>query len=229
MSPLVSIVIPVHNRAKVFARSLASLIAQSYGSVEIIVVNDGSTEDVESIVKSHPGIVYLEQENKGAPAARNAGAAKAKGEYILFCDADVMAKPQMITTLAQELQAHSEVSYVYATNKFGFKTFPALPFSAERLKTFNYISTMALVRRKDHPGFDESLQRFQDWDVWLTMLAQHKIGRAVPQLLYKTVPGGGMSSWVPGFWYRLFPQSKQALAYARARDIIYTKHNLHKQ
>jgi hypothetical protein len=73
-------------------------------------------------------------------------------------------------------------------------------FDAQRLRRHNFISTMSLVRRADHPGFDESLVRAQDWDLWLTMLEQGKVGVYCGRRIFRSAvrPGityGGGTSW----------------------------------
>jgi hypothetical protein len=76
--------------------------------------------------------------------------------------------------------------------------------------------------------FDESLKRFQDWDLWLTLLAQNKTGVFVPEVLFKKIVGGrvGMSKWLPKWFYPLFPNSKAVTQYAAARKKIVQKHHL---
>lgn len=90
--PLVSIVIPVFNAQDYIASCLKSVIKQSYRSIEIIVVNDGSTDKSESIISNFASIDdrinYFKQTNMGVSAARNTGIAESRGKYICFVDAD---------------------------------------------------------------------------------------------------------------------------------------------
>lgn len=87
--PLVSVIIPAYNCCKYISEAVESVLRQSYGNVEIIVVNDGSTDNTERVVKSFGGkIKYIKQANKGSSSARNAGMAAASGDYIAFLDAD---------------------------------------------------------------------------------------------------------------------------------------------
>lgn len=89
---LVSIIIPMYNSEKYIEKTLQSLINQTYKNIEIIVVDDGSTDqskkNVEAIAKTEKRIKYYFQKNSGAPIARNNGLSKANGEYVLFFDAD---------------------------------------------------------------------------------------------------------------------------------------------
>jgi glycosyltransferase involved in cell wall biosynthesis len=89
MNESVSIIIPAYNAEKTLARAIDSVLAQTYSAVEILVVNDGSTDGTRQVCEAYRGkIRYIEQENKGVSAARNLGIREAKGEYIAFLDAD---------------------------------------------------------------------------------------------------------------------------------------------
>ncbi len=233
---MISIIIPVYNQAKKLAECLASIVAQTYTDYEIIVVDDGSQEKIEAVVRSakekyseipaFAGMILLTQANQGAPAARNRGAKEAKGEYLLFCDADIIMDKQMLEYLVEALQENPEASYAYSSFKFGFKIFRLFPFDADKLKQMPYIPTIALIRAKDWLGFDEKLKKFQDWDLWLSMLEQGHTGFWVDKVLFQAQGGGGMSSWLPGFAYKLMPWLKQVKKYNEAMEIIKKKHQL---
>ena len=87
---------------------------------------------------------------------------------------------------------------------------------------------MALIRREDFPatGWDESLKKFQDWDLWLTMLSLGKIGYFIPQVLFTISTGGVMSSWLPSFAYKLLPFLPTVKKYKAAKAVIFKKHGL---
>src|SRR5437588_13065345 len=90
----ISVVIPTYNYGQYIDAAIQSALAQSLPPDEIIVVDDGSTDDTESIVSRFNGKVKLvRQHNLGPSAARNAGAALAQGDYVAFCDADDMCLP----------------------------------------------------------------------------------------------------------------------------------------
>ena len=101
---LISIVVPVYNHAMRIAESLKTAFDQTYKNFEIIVVNDGSTDnfemEMEKIRNEYSSKNYLikviTQENRGAPAARNRGFKEASGEFVIFWDADLVAKPEML-------------------------------------------------------------------------------------------------------------------------------------
>ena len=87
-SPLVSIIIPVYNGEEFLAEAIESPLAQSYSSIEIIVVDDGSTDKTREIASNYDEVIYQYQENSGVAAARNAGIDLSHGELIAFLDAD---------------------------------------------------------------------------------------------------------------------------------------------
>ena len=87
--PLVSVVIPTFNRAKVVTRAIDSVLEQTYRNCEVIVVDDGSTDDTADVLRSYKDkIVYIQQKNAGPSAARNRGIRESKGEFIAFLDSD---------------------------------------------------------------------------------------------------------------------------------------------
>jgi glycosyltransferase involved in cell wall biosynthesis len=251
MNPLISIIIPVFNHAHTLERCFKSIFEQTYRPLEIIVVNDGSTDNFDEVIKKienknknlnlNLSLKTLRQENKGAAAARNCGFRESSGAYVIFWDADTVAKPDMLEKLKKQLDEHPEASYAYSQFKFGWKKFKCQEFNADDLKKNNYIDTTSLIRRsalvRPSQGgsrgvlagpFDPSLKRFQDWDLWLTLLEQNKTGAFVPEVLYTKIVHGrkGMSSWLPKFFYKLRPQSKKIQEFNEAKKIILKKHSL---
>ena len=232
---LVSVVIPTFQHAQTLAMCLDSVLSQSYPNIEIIVVNDGSTDNTLQVLEAYQDQVkIISQENRGSNPARNRGWHEATGEFIIFCDADVQMKPEMIDRLVLALGDNPKVSYAYSAFRFGWKRFGGIEFSAKRLLERNFIHTSCLIRRADFPGFDEKIKRLQDWDVWLTMLEQGKIGVLVPDELFSVAISGASrigSSWLPSIIYRLpwnrLPWKPQAIVrYDAAREIIKQKHQL---
>jgi len=230
---MISIIIPVYNQAGHFANCLAGINKQTYENYEIIVINDGSTDKIIEIIKKFKQIfgfklTFLEQENRGAAAARNRGAKLAKGEYIIFCDADVIMKPTMLEVMLKTLKDNPNANFCYSSFIWGHKKFKLWPFDAEKLKVMPYITTASLIRHKDFPGFDESLKKFQDWDLWLTMLEQGHTGVWIDQVLFNMAVGGTqtMSNWLPSVTYKLLPWLPQVKKYNQAKEIIIKKHNL---
>ena len=221
------------------AESLKTAFDQTYKNFEIIVVNDGSTDnfemEMEKIRNEYSSKNYLikviTQENRGAPAARNRGFKEASGEFVIFWDADLVAKPEMLQKMKTALDEHQECSYAYSQFRFGWKKFKLQSFDAGELKKNNYITTSSLIRSEDFVGFDESVKKFQDWDLWLTMLEKNKIGIFIPEVLFTLKVSGraGISSWLPKIAYALPFKLKMVKKYEDAKRIILEKHHLNTQ
>ncbi len=107
-TPLVSIIIPTYNYAKYVSEAIQSVLAQDYRPIEILVVDDGSTDNtkeiVEALARDNSEIRYLYQENQGTPAARNYAVSQSQGEYIALLDADDIWKPYKLTKQIEQLQ-----------------------------------------------------------------------------------------------------------------------------
>lgn len=233
---MISVIIPVYNQEKRLKKCLKSLLEQTIKDIEVIIVNDGSTDRSQEIAeKMRPefenlGIKYkiLEHENGGAPRARNSGFQVARGKYTLFCDADSILKPDCLETMLENLEAHSDISYVYSAFWWGKKLFRLSPFSEEKLREMPYIHTMSLIKTDHFPitGWDESIKKLQDWDLWLTMLDGGYVGYWIDKPLFKIHPNGTMSNWLPSFAYKLLPFLPGVRKYNKAVAAIKKKHNL---
>ena|SRR6056297_219302 len=236
---MISIIIPTYNHAIEIKKCLESILNQTCRDLEVVVVNDGSgdREELLEAIKNYKvkfqnrniPFSFLEQENKGAPAARNLGFQNSKGEYIIFADADAVLKPGALKTMKNVLEKNPKASYVYSSFYWGKKLFRLEPFNSEKLKKEPYIHSISLIRRKDFPqgAWDESIKRFQDWDLWLTMLEEGKTGHWIKEPLFSIISTKGtMSTWLPSFVYKLLPILPSVKKYKEAKEIIKKKHNL---
>lgn len=232
---LVSVIIPVYNHAKQAEACLKSLSGQTYRELEVILVDDASTDLATSklqVYKDWYPYTYLRlPKNQGAPTARNQGFNQSKGAFLLFLDADIVLKPNAIELMVETLNDHPEATYAYPSFVFGWKTFHGRAFDADALKQTNFIHTSALIRREAFPGFDPSLRKFQDWDLWLTMLEKQNRGVWIDQILFHVKTGGTMSTWMPSFAYKLpwplFGWTPRAIKrYREAEAVIHHKHHL---
>jgi len=235
---MISVIIPVYNMADKLARCLKSIREQTLyavpGALEVIIVNDGSKDGIDQAVKRESYIFneknvplkYVSQDNQGANAARNRGFSESSGEFIIFCDADVIMRPDMLDKMKSALLTNPSSSYAYSSFFWGAKKFRLWAFDAERLKQMPYITTTSLVRREYFPGFDENLKRLQDWDLWLTMLEQGCVGVWIDEPLFKIITGGTMSDWVPKAAYKFLPFLPQVKKYKDAVEIVRKKHGL---
>lgn len=234
---LISVIIPAYNKSEELRSSLVSLLSQSHQNYEVIIVNDGSTDNTARIIDElkdkfwHKNIRFkiISQNNQGAQNARNRGFLDSKGNYLIFWDADVVASPRMLETMLQALKDNPSASYAYSSFIFGKKKFKLWEFNAEKLKKMPCIHTTSLIKKADFPGqWDNRISRLQDWDLFLTMLFKGKTGIFVPEFLFTVlINNSTMSSWLPKIAYKLpFIKLKQAEKYKQAVEVIKKKHRL---
>ncbi len=121
MNKLVSVIIPTYNRAKTLPRAIKSALSQSYKNIEVIIVDDGSTDNTEEIVKNYQDsrIVFLKHiTNEGCAAALNTGISNVKGEYVAFLDSDDEWLPTKIEKQMVKFKYVDENVGVIYTNFF---------------------------------------------------------------------------------------------------------------
>ena len=112
---MISVVVPVYNGERFIADTLRSVRCQSYAASEVIVVDDGSTDSTEEIVRTEfPEVRYHRQPNAGAAAARNAGTSRATNDWIAFLDADDLWYRDKLSVQREEIAVHPEVGLVYS-------------------------------------------------------------------------------------------------------------------
>jgi glycosyltransferase involved in cell wall biosynthesis len=232
----ITVVIPCYNHANVLRRTLEGLAKQTIKPLEVVVVDDGSNDHPETIVKDYktrlPIKIVRFGTNKGAPAARNEGARQTSAPFILFLDADAELVPNALETFFKTLQEHPEAGFAYANFYWGGKSFRGKTFNVPALRCQNYIHTSSLIRRVVFPGFDETLKKFQDWDLWLTIEESGIIGVWIDRFLYRIEPRrNGMSSWMPSFmyvipWDRFGWMPRSIKQYREAEAVIIKKHML---
>lgn len=187
----VSFIIPVYNPdTHIFRKCLKSLIQQSYKDWEAIVVFDGPNLEAEGIVKGFKDtrIQTHVKEHGGAPQARNEGFKHTTGEIVSFFDCDCAIEPDTCKTWVEAFKDHKDIAFVYSGYKFFDEKggLPSESFDPYTLKCGNYISTMFPMRREVFPGFDESLESLQDWDMWLTIVERGGKGMFIPGYAFST-------------------------------------------
>jgi glycosyltransferase involved in cell wall biosynthesis len=216
--PLVSVVVPAYNAEATLAETLRSVRSQTYGELEIIVVDDGSTDRTTTIVKeqqnSDPRIQLIRQQNAGVAAARNAGAAVAKGAFLAPVDADDLWHPSKIERqLAEFRTASPAVGLVYTwfalidaesriihTKHCPDYTGWVLPTLAEFNMVGNGSSPLIRIDAfRETPGYDPSLRArggegCEDWKLYCQLAERHQFA-VVPAHLtgYRRLPNN-MSS-----------------------------------
>ncbi len=174
-SPKVSVIVTCHNYGQYLAQCIDSLIAQTWENVEIIVVDDGSTDDTMQIAQRYGDIVtYIWQKNSGQPAyPRNAGIEYSCGELVMCLDADDWIEPSMIEECVRMFLKHPEASIVYpGTQCFGTgdDMFAAGPYSFERLLKECIIVCCSIFRREVWEatgGYKTNVRGAEDWCQWI--------------------------------------------------------------
>ncbi|MEQ8753387.1 MAG: glycosyltransferase family 2 protein [Coleofasciculus sp. G1-WW12-02] len=173
LPPLVSIIIPTYNTAKYLPNTIESILQQDYQAIEIIVVDDGSTDDTVTVLRKYlTRINYIHQGNSGESKARNTGIKSSKGDFLMFVDADDLLPEKAVYTLLNKMLSlgsdycliHGEMEYFDdLTNEvLGYSSFKKI--STNRKKLFASMQNLilaSLVRRKaiEEVGmFDEDLQ-----------------------------------------------------------------------
>ncbi|MFH1610387.1 MAG: glycosyltransferase family A protein [Patescibacteria group bacterium] len=231
-----SVIVPIYNnfdKLKGLLKSLSQQTVFSLCDVEIILVNDGSeqTVSIPFVKELEDKVRYHIIEHGGAPKARNFGYNKSTGEYIFFCDADVIfCKKDALEQMINKLKENVDKSYCYSSFRYGWKKINSGKFNEDILKERNEISTMSMVRKsalekiKDNGPWDESLKRFQDWDLWLTMLENDLHGIGISKVLWRVKTDGKMSSWFPARLFKYFKENKVVKGYLDAKDIVLKKH-----
>jgi glycosyltransferase involved in cell wall biosynthesis len=116
-NPLISVMMPTYNNAKYIKQAIESIYAQNYDNIEIIVVDDGSTDNTKEIVQQYKDIKYFYTEHKGIPFARNLVLEKSKGEYIAVLDSDDYWLPNKLNTQMQYFKDHPDCEIVFTKYK----------------------------------------------------------------------------------------------------------------
>ncbi|MGA9913812.1 MAG: glycosyltransferase [Paraburkholderia sp.] len=208
----VSVVVPCFNHGEFLQEAVASVINIRRHDLELIVVDDGSTDErtrKEMDVLSGQGIKIIRQENKGLAAARNAGILVSQGEYILPLDADNRLRPGYIEHGIRVLDANPHIGVVYGDAEYiGMRTgrWRVGSFERDRLLRWNYIDACALYRRsiwEQNYGYDGTMpvQGLEDWDFWLSALAHGWEFAYVPEVLFEyRVCENSMIARAAGFW-----------------------------
>lgn len=205
-SSLVSIILPTYNCARFLSDSLGSVLSQTYDRYEIIVVDDGSTDNTKEVLNAFlQKIKYIDLgQNRGLPAARNIGIQSAQGTYIAFLDADDLWLPEKLQTDVEYFTQHPDVSMVYSRHMnideqgvvLDGGTKRRLPSGNIFIRLFseqNFIVPSSVVVRKEVFAtaglFDEQLFNCQDWDMWLRIAFYFKVaGINKPLVQYRHNP-----------------------------------------
>ncbi len=197
--PKVSVILPAYNCAKYLSDSLSSVLSQTFGDLEVVLVDDGSTDATEALVAERfrdPRIRYIKQEHLGLSYSRNHGIDKAMGELVAFIDADDIFLNNKIErqVLAFERHMGTEVvytseKYFYGGNKDALVESPHEKLSGDLLfflKRSNFIHISTVMARRSTVKdirFDPALKSHEDWDFFLKLSAQGRRFFCLPEAL----------------------------------------------
>jgi glycosyltransferase involved in cell wall biosynthesis len=209
--PRVTVVIPTYNRCDLVCEALASVTAQSYLEVEVIVIDDGSDDGTAEVVQQFAEVQYVYQSNRGVSAARNAGVARAHGELIAFLDSDDLWHPQKLARQVALFDQHPDV-HICHTDEIWIRDGVRVNPHHKHRKTGGdifarslelcLVSPSAVLMRKALferlGGFDESLPACEDYDLWLRISAHWPVHFIAMPLVIKR--GGHADQLSRRFW-----------------------------
>lgn len=200
----VSVIVPAYNKADLTVKTAESVLSQTYKNIEVIIVDDGSTDNTRQRLSPYfDRIRYVYKENGGACSARNLGIRLATGDYIGLLDCDDIYLPQKIEKSVAYLERNSDFGFVHTSaylidendailRIYSLRENRHIGWIAKRLLSVNYICNSTVVIRKscfEKVGlFDETIFFAADWDMWLRLAEQYKGGYInAPFTLYRVL------------------------------------------
>lgn len=219
----VSVIIPTFNRSHLIGKTIDSVLNQTYRNFEIIVIDDGSTDNTREVVRSYGDVVrYFKQTNSGVAAARNTGIAMSEGEYISFLDSDDTFLPDNLEIKMAFFKNHTNESWVYSdwqyvdergdllqtgSQKYNYanRQLNGIIFN-ELIYHRNFISPCTVVLKKlifkDIGYFDASILSLEEYDLWIRISLKYPVNYINEVLTYTTIHSGSLSEdfskWVQG-------------------------------
>lgn len=203
--PLISVIVPCYNYGRFLPEALASIRQQNYPGVEVVVVDDGSTDDTRRVAAANPAMRYVYQPNQGLSAARNAGVARSRGQYLVFLDADDWLLPQALAINAWFLKQYPALAFVSGghikvvagTNYISSHTQEVGAEHYVHLLQGNYIGMPAalMFRRWVFNAFcfDTSLHACEDYDLCLRVARRYPVAHHTRPVAAYRQHGSNMS------------------------------------
>lgn len=196
MPPLFSVVIPTYNRAHRILRAVESVLSQTFKDFEIWVIDDGSVDDTEAVLRPFEGrLNYWHQRNGGVANARNTGIEKSRGAYIAFLDSDDWWYPRKLEVVARAIEENPSAGLFYSKFDVSDHTCRKLwtphirgvsGHAYKALLVKDFVATSTAVVRKDcfdQAGmFDTALSGCEDWDMWIRIARFFPI-QFIPEIL----------------------------------------------
>lgn len=193
-APLVSVVVPYFNASATIDETIDSLKNQTFIDLEIIIVNDGSTDELSikkfaSLKNDNPDIKFETQINQGPAAARNAGVALAKGKYVICLDSDDWFEPTYVEKVILILETNPDIAVVSSyTETFGVKKslVEPLPYNPLLLFSNNMLIHAAVFRKEawQASGGYKSDLGYEDWEYWITLAEKGYWGKVLEEPLF---------------------------------------------
>ena len=196
-APLVSAIMPVYNGEAFLEAALDSLLAQDYEPFEVVVCDDGSTDRTTEILASRPEVHIVQQQNRGAAAARNAAIAASHGEFAAFFDADDLWPKNRVSLQVEYLTAHPEAGAV-----LGRQEWMSPPSWLARDAVYGDLDGIpllsAMIRRRvfdELGGFDPSFRVAEDTDLLIRMRERNIEIAVLPVIiLHRRFHGGNLTA-----------------------------------
>jgi glycosyltransferase involved in cell wall biosynthesis len=196
----VSVIIPVYNGERYLAEAIESVLSQTHRPLELLVVDDGSTDGTADVARSYPEARTIHQPNRGHGAAKNAGAAAARGEFLAFLDADDVWAPDKLRLQVAYLEANDDVGCVLCNMANFLELGQAEPpwlGPAGLSEVPAYIPSALLVRKtvfEEVGGFDPTYRHANDIDFHLRAVeAGAGVGRVDQLLLHRRIHNSNLS------------------------------------
>ncbi|NLI13395.1 MAG: glycosyltransferase, partial [Peptococcaceae bacterium] len=194
--PLAAVIIPCYNYGKYLPAAVESVLRQTLGNIEVIVVDDGSDDPHTISVLGEIGeggrVRVIRQPNKGLPAARNTGIRATAARYITCLDADDLIDPTYLEKAVMLLETRPDIGLAYPLAQlFGDveETWYTEPLDPVKLLQYNHIPVVAVFRREAWEkvgGYDESMRiGYEDWEFWLRLAGEGYGGYLIPERLFK--------------------------------------------
>ncbi len=226
--PNISVIIPSFNRAETLTRAIQSVLGQTYQNFELLIIDDGSSDDTRHVVEKYPQLIYHYQDNQGVSCARNIGCHMAKGEWIAFLDSDDEWLPTKLEQQCRFILEHPKISCVHGEEiwiRNGKRVNPKKKHQKGGGDQFIsslelcLISPSTVMLRKDvlfSLGlFREDFTVCEDYDLWLKLTSRYEVGFISEPLIRKY---GGHTDQLS--------QKYKAMDYYRVKSIDWVLRNL---
>ena len=185
--PLISVIIPTYNYADFLPKAIESVLHQTYRNFEIIVIDDGSSDNTRSVITNDDCVQYYYQQNKGLAAARNAGIQRSRGEYLIFLDADDWLENDALEQNYLVIKDRPDVAFASGnhyflraeTNQLFHVSITVNSGHYARLLQSNYIGMHAAVIFQrwvfNEFRYNETLRSCEDYDLYLHIARKHPV------------------------------------------------------